>query len=1039
MKHKLSKIRNWSEFEALAAASTAKERGDIFELLTKYYLLLDPKYRTELSNVWLLSEVPAKVRAELNLPETDQGIDIIASTKTGGYWAVQCKFRTSDDHSLTWREISTFNALAFSVCKKIEFGLIAYTGERYAKVLDKAEHIGFFSSDVWGALDEDFFARLAALLRAEDIPIPRLTPRPHQQRAIDKAKVYFANPPNTRGKLIMPCGTGKTLTAFWISEALRARTIILAVPSLSLIQQTLPVWLREYAAIERDVRWLCVCSDQTVTHEADDVVMHTQEMGFPCMTEVDSIRNWLRVTKDASTRVIFTTYQSGKVLSAAIKAEATVVDLGIMDEAHKTVGQKDRLFSHLLSDANVPMQRRIFMTATERRFAGESNEILSMDDVTVFGETFELLTFKEALEAEPAILSDYKIITMFIDEEEVAQMIKNNRYLRAEGIGEETEAQMLAAMVALRKAMREQPITHAVSFHTSIRRASKFQALNDLYSKHEKESLESYHVTGEMSAAGRKRIIKEFASNSRSLITNARCLTEGVDVPNIDCVLFADPKQSTIDIVQAVGRALRPARGKSFGYIVVPLVLTQEMTTEVAESEAFKKVLTVLRALASNDERIVEEFRAIASGRVSTGRLVEINVDVKLAAKIDLESFEASIQTRVWNRLARLSWRSYDDAVKFVHTLGLKGQKEWHAYYLGKRKDLPPRPADIPTDPRYEYGEEFYARGGMGAWVGTRHRKARTGKVGKGMSRRSYDDAVKFVHALDLKGQTEWWAYCRGERTDLPPRPLDVPAGPSEAYGEDFYKRGGMGAWLGTTRRRARTGRKAKSGEKAEWTRSYVDAVKFVHMLGLKSQKEWQSYCRGERTDLPPRPIDIPTAPWLSYETEYYVRGGMGAWLGTTRRRSRLIEKKGTWFPYSAAMEFVRTLGLKNQKEWQAYCRGERKDLPPRPVNIPVVPWAVYGDEYYSRGGMGTWLGTGYVAAPRGKDFRSYDESIKFVHALGLRNEEDWRSYRRGERKDLPPRPIDVPATPWKVYADEYKQRGGLSGWLGKKKKNLSS
>ena len=949
MNQKLAEVRNWQEFEALATTVSAKERGDLFELLTKYYLLLDPKYRTEFSNVWLLSEVPAKTRAELNLPETDQGIDIIASTKTGGYWAVQCKFRASDKHSLTWREISTFNGLAFSVCKEIEFGLIAYTGERYAKVLDKAERIGFLSGDVWATLDEEFFSQLSALLKAEDIHPPRYTPRPHQQRAIDKATSYFADPANTRGKLIMPCGTGKTLTAFWVSEALHARTVIVAMPSLSLIQQTLPVWLREYTAIGRDVRWLCVCSDQTVTHEADDVVMHTQEMGFPCMTDADAIADWLRVTKDASSRVIFTTYQSGKTLSAAMKAEATVIDLGILDEAHKTVGQKDRLFSHLLSDANVPMRRRIFMTATERRFAGESDEILSMDDVAVYGETFELLTFKEALEATPAILSDYKIITMFIDEDEVAHMVKNNRYLRAEGIGEETEAQMLAAMVALRKAMREQPITHAVSFHTSIRRASKFQALNDLYSKHEKESLESYHVTGEMSAAKRKRIIKEFASNSRSLITNARCLTEGVDVPNIDCVLFADPKQSTIDIVQAVGRALRPAHGKSFGYIIVPLILTREMVAEVGESEEFKKVLVVLRALASNDERIVEEFKAIASGHVSTGRLVEINVDVKLATEIDLKSFEASIQTRVWNRLARLSWRSYDDATKFVHALGLKGQKEWNE-------------------------------------------------------------------------------YCRGDRKDLPSRPVDIPSTPSEGYGKEFYERGGMGAWVGTNRRKMRF-------EGDETWLPYDDAVKFVHTLGLKNQKEWNMYCRGERKDLSPRPMGIPTAPGLTYGTEFYVRGGNGAWLGTTRRRSRLIEKKGTWFPYSAAMEFVRTLGLKNQTEWRAYCRGERKDLPPRPANIPVAPWNVYGDEFLERGGLGTWLGTGYVAKKRGKVFRSYDESIKFVHALGLKNEEEWRAYCRGERKDLPPRPIDVPGRSEKVYADEYKKRGSKPGWLGKKKK----
>lgn len=152
-KQQLVKVKNWSDFEVLASTLRQKEKGDLFELLTKYYLLLDPTYATELSDVWLLSEVPQKVRKTLNLPDRDQGIDIIAQTKTGKYWAVQCKYRGSAAHSLTWREISTFAGLTFAVGKDIEFGLIAYTGERYTKVLKSAEHIGFLSSDVWSALD----------------------------------------------------------------------------------------------------------------------------------------------------------------------------------------------------------------------------------------------------------------------------------------------------------------------------------------------------------------------------------------------------------------------------------------------------------------------------------------------------------------------------------------------------------------------------------------------------------------------------------------------------------------------------------------------------------------------------------------------------------------------------------------------------------------------------------------------------------------------------------------------------------------------
>jgi predicted helicase len=139
----LACIKNWAEFEALANAQSDKGKGDLFELLTKYYLLLHPTYRTELSDVWLFSEVPQKVRAELNLPARDQGIDIIARTKTGAYWVVQSKYRANAKHSLTWNEISTFIGLTFGVWKGFEFGLIAYTGERYTKVLDELSTSAF--------------------------------------------------------------------------------------------------------------------------------------------------------------------------------------------------------------------------------------------------------------------------------------------------------------------------------------------------------------------------------------------------------------------------------------------------------------------------------------------------------------------------------------------------------------------------------------------------------------------------------------------------------------------------------------------------------------------------------------------------------------------------------------------------------------------------------------------------------------------------------------------------------------------------------
>jgi predicted helicase len=347
----LYQTTGWNNFQSTIKDASTQTKGDAFEQLVKKYLLFDPIYRTKIKKVWLLEEVPQSISVALNLPSTDQGIDLIAETHNGEYWAIQCKYKSDPTQSLTWREVSTFTGLTFGVCKGISFGLICTTGERYTKVLQDQENIGFCTNEVWSSLAHDFFKTLN-----EDFYKPKIAPyipRPHQERAINNAKVYFKKISNQRGKFIMPCGTGKSLTAFWIAKELDARTILVSVPSISLLRQTLGVWLREYYAegARSDLEWLCVCSDESVsTVKDDDAITFTQDLGIPCTTNSKQIVNWLNKTREAGTRIIFSTYQSGKVISLASRQTDTTYDVGILDEAHKTVGRKDSLFSHLLFD-----------------------------------------------------------------------------------------------------------------------------------------------------------------------------------------------------------------------------------------------------------------------------------------------------------------------------------------------------------------------------------------------------------------------------------------------------------------------------------------------------------------------------------------------------------------------------------------------------------------------------------------------------------------------------------------------------------------
>ena len=282
----------------------------------------------------------------------------------------------------------------------------------------------------------------------------------------------------------MPCGSGKSLTAYWIAAKLDATRIVIAVPSLALIRQTLKVWLRETMANRQAVEWICVCSDESAGRVGrDDVTVLRQDLGVPCLTAPDEIAAWLK-RKHHGLTVVFTTYQSGEALSQAARAAKFHFDLGIMDEAHKTVGDGGKLFSHLLHDKNLPIQRRIFMTATERLYSGQSDGVLSMDDAAIYGETFHVLSFKRAMEYNPPILCDYKIISISVSREEVAELIRTNAFVKPDKgrWNKEIEADMLASLVALRKTMDKYPIHHAVSFHGSIQRAELFKSHNDAFS-----------------------------------------------------------------------------------------------------------------------------------------------------------------------------------------------------------------------------------------------------------------------------------------------------------------------------------------------------------------------------------------------------------------------------------------------------------------------------------------------------------------------------------------------------------------------------
>jgi predicted helicase len=274
-----------NDFWQRATRLSTIEKGAVFERLVQLYLQIAPEYRTKLQQVWLLRDVPVDIRRRLNLPNPDEGIDLIARTRHGEYWAVQSKFRSQRDKALNRRELGTFTSLAFNTCNNIALAVVAHTATKPVSKRHLMRNTVEIGLDRWQSLDREVWTLIVEGLKGRSARPKARDPRPHQRAATSAAKAHFLRDKATRGRLIMPCGTGKSLAAYWISEALEAKTILVAVPSLALIRQSLTDWTREFLAHNKVPEWICVCSDETVGNlERDEFVAEVYELGLPTHT-----------------------------------------------------------------------------------------------------------------------------------------------------------------------------------------------------------------------------------------------------------------------------------------------------------------------------------------------------------------------------------------------------------------------------------------------------------------------------------------------------------------------------------------------------------------------------------------------------------------------------------------------------------------------------------------------------------------------------------------------------------------------------------
>lgn len=621
-------------------AASEKDKGTQFERLTRFFLKNDPLWKARFSEVWMWSNAPTNDGADI-------GIDLVAKDREdNSYWAIQCKC-LDDDATLDYKSVGTFFGKT-GIDGTYPHTMIVTSASRFSAhletVADSWNTVRIFTDNM-AESEIDY----SDWIEGRTITTRVLKqPREHQRMAInaclEKFKTY------DRGKLIMACGTGKTITALRLTEEYLASLgktggrILFLAPSIALVGQSMREWANQSAL---PMECAVVCSDARASGLDEDTWESSlRDIPYPASTDPDALYSQMKEVDPNSLSVVFSTYQSIQVVSDAQKKGLPAFDLIICDEAHRTTGMVEQgkqneasEFIKVHDNSIINGNKRLYMTATPRIYGdravrianADSYIVSSMDDESVFGPEFYHLSFGRAIDEN--LLTDYKVIALTVNEDTVSEVYQ--RAMKEEGEG--FNVTQSARIIGCWKGLLDQGnidgnrLKNAVAFCSTIAESKHiteyFKKTVDIYIDYEKEKGKELpefrckieHVDGTMDSNTRRERLRWLEQTETGedaacrILTNARCLAEGVDVPSLDAVIFLQPKKSQIDIIQAVGRVMRKFEGKQFGYIILPIVIPAGMTAEQAldDDETFAVVWEVLKALRSHDERLDARINAL--------------------------------------------------------------------------------------------------------------------------------------------------------------------------------------------------------------------------------------------------------------------------------------------------------------------------------------------------------------------------------------------------------------------------------------------
>ena len=671
---------------------TQRDKGTSFENLMVQYFLNEPKYAEIYQDVLSYSDWVEKYGEKLNITDKrDYGIDLIAVTKEGKFHPIQCKNYNTTKIQKT--HIDSFlggSAKTYFAYRYIVASTDNWADNAKSSLIDAQPPVATISLlDLEGSLID--WSQFDFDLNVKPIYHKKNSLKDHQRPALLAVKQGLAEA--DRGKLIMACGTGKTFTSLRIAEELtgRGKNVLFLVPSLALLSQTLDEWTQQTSL---GIRSFAVCSDSDVgkKKDEDNIVVGISDLKFPATTNPQSLMKAFKARDlfnptEASEKmnVVFSTYHSIDVISEAQKAGFPEFDLIICDEAHRTTGatfndDDESKFLRIHNNDSVQGKKRLYMTATPRIYGEVAKEtegvaLCSMDDKSLYGEDLFVITFSQAVKM--GILCDYKVIVLAVEESHINRQLQNLLKDESNSLKVDDAAKIVGCWKALAKqglynpdGSFSSPMKRAVAFCQVIETGYKgkkhkvsskqitnmFSTVVEAYQQAEMDHLyqteedpyidpslklncQVKHVDGGMNATEKKEKLTwlkdETPENTCRILSNVRCLSEGVDVPSLDAVLFLTPRNSQVDVVQSVGRVMRKAPNKELGYVILPVVIPAGVEPEVAlnNNEAYRVVWQVLNALRAHDDRFDAMINKLEFNGKDVSRMEVVAITDKVVKK----------------------------------------------------------------------------------------------------------------------------------------------------------------------------------------------------------------------------------------------------------------------------------------------------------------------------------------------------------------------------------------------------------------------